>query len=126
MVYFSATLVTILAVEMLFRLPLKRLVARLIASNRKVVRVVLSNAISDHWKQKVLLAYSSEIALITLKIAAIIGGVALVVLLTSMGFDKMLGLDEPTIGFLSTWQGISVATLASIAFFLVRRSYVAK
>lgn len=124
MIYLSAALVTLLAVELMFQLPLMELIDKLSATLKKVAWVVSSNSISDHWKEKVLLVYSGQIALITLKITAIIGGVGVAIVVLSLILDMIFWLQKSTVDFLMSWLGISLATVTSITYFLFRRSSV--
>lgn len=86
--------------------------------------MVLSKSISDHWKEKVLLVYSRQIALITIKITGLISCVGIAVVVVSIILDRIFSLQRSTVDFLMSWQGISVATIASIAYFLIRRPSV--
>ena len=117
-------LVAIVAVELFCRLQPMRLVDQLSKAMKKVVWVMMSKSISDHWKEKVLLIYSRCIALITLKIAALIGGIGLFVLVFSEILDRIFSLSENTVDLLMSWLGLSVVTVASVAYYLVRRRIV--
>ncbi|MFC1771750.1 hypothetical protein ACFL3A_00175 [Pseudomonadota bacterium] len=124
MTYLTATLVTIVAVELFFRLRPMGLVDQLSETLKKVVWVMMSKSISDHWKEKVLLIYSGRIALITLKIAALIGGIGLFVLVFSGILDKVFSLPGSTVDLLMSWLGLSLATVASVAYYFLRRRIV--
>jgi len=87
---------------------------------QKVSRVVSSKSISDHWKEKVLLRYSWCMVLITIKIAVVIGGIGVFVLVLAGLFDWVLSPPMSTIDVLSSSIGMGVATLASIFYFFVR------
>ena len=52
---------TVLAVEIALRSPLLRALRRLKVLSRKAGSVVLSQRISDHWKERVLPAYAGRI-----------------------------------------------------------------
>jgi len=124
MTYLAATLVTIVAVELFCRLQPMGLVDQLSGALKKVVWVMMSKSISDHWKEKVLLIYSRHIALITLKIAAIIGSIGLFVVLFSEILDKIFSLSVSTVDVLTSWLGLIVATVASVAYYFVRHRIV--
>ena len=124
MAYLAAVLVTIVAVELFCRLPLMGSVIQLFETLKKVMWVVLSKSISDHWKEKVLLIYSARIALVTLKITAVIGGIGIIVVVFSGILDRVFSLPESTVDLFMSWLGMSVATVASVAYYLVRRRVV--
>ena len=119
MVYLSVAILTILAVELIYRFQLMVRVNQLSETLKKVVKVILSKSISDHWKEKVLLIYSKRIALITLNIAAIIAGIGLVFMVLARFFDWIFSLQVSTVDFLMSWLGICIATVSSIAYLLV-------
>jgi hypothetical protein len=52
---------TIVVVESFVRLPLMARVADLMRSVRKITRTLSSNAISDHWKERVLPIYAFSV-----------------------------------------------------------------
>jgi len=120
MEYLPVALVIVVAVELFLRLSAVRIAGELPVILKKATRVVTSRAISDHWKEKVLLRYSSMIALISLKIAAIICVVGAAVVLLSLLFDRVLTLQQSMLNILATWFGLAVAMVVSVAYVKVR------
>lgn len=124
MTYLAACLVTIAAIEVFLRLPVRRLTVQLIAPLKKTTKVITSHAISDHWKEKVLPIYAGKIAFASLKIAIVIGGVLLVVVLLSKILDHFLSLRVSTIDTLSSWIGITVVMVFSAVYLALRKRLV--
>jgi hypothetical protein len=121
MVYLAVSLITIVAVELFLRLPLAHLARELALILHKVTRVITSRAISDHWKEKVLLRYAGSIALTTLKIGAIIGGIGLAVFTLCLLADIMLpGAGPSSLEVFASWSGIGLATVVSTLYYLAR------
>lgn len=124
MVYLAVSLITIIAVELFLRLPLAQLVRELATVLQKVTRVISSSAISDHWKEKVLLRYAGGIALTTLKIGAVLGGIGLVVFILCLLADMLPGAAPSTLEVFASWSGIALATGISVAYYLARSRLV--
>jgi hypothetical protein len=124
MAYLLVALVTILAVELLLRLPLLAEVRNLSALLQKVTRIVSSKRISDHWKEKVLLVYARNLAILTLKLAAVLLGTGLAVVVGSIALDWIVKSQVSTVEYLMTPQGIGLATIVSILYFVLRRRLV--
>jgi hypothetical protein len=124
MVYLAVSLITIVAVELFLRLPLARLVRELAAVLQKVTRVITSSAISDHWKEKVLLRYAGSIALSTLRIGAVLGGIGLVVFILCLLADMLPGAGPSTLEVFASWGGIALATGISVVYYLARSRLV--
>jgi hypothetical protein len=120
MVYLAVALITIVAVELFMRMPLARLARELATVLHKVTRVITSRAISDHWKEKVLLRYAGGIALITLKIGAIIGAIGLAVFVLCLLADMLPGVAPSSIEVFASWSGIGLATVVSTIYYLAR------
>jgi len=84
-------LLSALAVECILRLPFIPLVKAVIGANRKALRVIGSKRISDHWKEKVMLAYSGETLKASLKLAGLIFLVVAVLAVLATGIDRITG-----------------------------------
>jgi hypothetical protein len=120
----AGTIIAIIAVELFMRMPVVPTANRLIYLMPKALRIIRSSKISDHWKEKVLLRYSRDMAVITLKITFFIVCIGLAVVAISFAFDQIIAGDTTTLEYLSTWQGLSIATAASIAYYLARSRFV--
>ena len=119
--YIAAILVCIAAVETFMLLPLGKELHKLGALTNKILAVLTSKQISDHWKEKVLLRYSGQMALSTLTLAGIFFIAGAIIFLVSLVTDLVISPQISTISFLISLPGIITATLASTAYYLVRR-----
>ncbi len=117
---FALILITILPIEILFRLPLAPLVRQLTIVMRKILRVLSSRVISDHWKEKVLLAYAGQMALISLKILLLVFLVGVVVLFASLVVDILLPTPDGMLGIFSTTKGLALVSVTSVIYMAVR------
>ncbi len=109
------------AVECVLRLPFILLVRTVIVTSAKAVRVVGSRRISDHWKEKVLLAYSGGSLAASLKLAGLLAAVAAVLAAGSLAVDRITG---DFLAFLASPPGI-VGSLAAAAVYVKARALVA-
>ncbi len=125
-VYVTALIICITAVELFTRAPLKETIADLLQYAKNSRRVISSNYISDHWKEKVLPAYSKKLAQSSFKIFFIFGIVLAVLLVLSKVLDYLFLSGESTIEYLSTMSGILFATIVSIGYYYVRTTLLKK
>lgn len=98
----SATLCVIL-VEVFAWLPVMATVKRLISVAGKARAVLLSERISDHWKERVLLKYAGRIFANTVELSGYLLLLGLLVYAAIVGV-RYVGLD--LYHFLTGWQGI--------------------
>ena len=119
--YIAAIIVCIAAVETFMLLPLGKAIHKLAALTNKILSVLKSKRISDHWKEKVLLRYSGQMALHTLTLAGIFFIAGAIIYLAAQVIDLVISPQVSTISFLISLPGLVTATLASIAYYLARR-----
>jgi hypothetical protein len=120
MVWLLVALASIGFVEVLLRLPFRGLLFQLKMVVIKVRRVVLSPRISDHWKEKVLLAY----AFAMLKTSVLLFGCLILgtfPLAAAVLVGRSLSVDVP--GLLSSWLGVLFATLVAVGYVKVRHGF---
>ncbi len=105
-------------VELAMRLPFGPTIADLGRAGRKALHVVGSKAISDHWKEKAVGAYSRTTFLSALKLAGLLvvlfGAAALLV----VAFDFVAAGFE---SFMLGWVGITGSVVLAGLYFLVRK-----
>ena len=124
MIVLTSVIVTILAVEIFVRLPVVTTTTQLLNLVRKIFIVIQSPRISDHWKEQVLLRYSVELVVKAWIIAFSLLFLGLAIAAATFVLDWLIGNSLPTIAFLVTWQGLTLATVTSLTYYFVRRRIV--
>lgn len=115
---------TIIAIELILRLPFWQSARTLIKISRKAATVVASSRVSDHWKEKVLLRYSCILAGASARLAAMFLIVFVAVFLFAITGDFIL---TPSVSFLEAltgWTGIALASIIAVLYLFVRRHLV--
>ena len=120
MEYLIIAIVSILAVELFLKLPVRQAVDNLWRVSQKASHVVLSPHISDHWKEKVMLVYAKQAFTRTLKLATIILVFVAMVLLPVVIFDYLQLTEQPVLALLSTTKGLIASTIMAIFYFWLR------
>jgi hypothetical protein len=111
----------VILVEIGLRLPFLPVVAVIAGTGKRGMHVMMSKSISDHWKEKVMLAYSGRMFRATLKLATL-----LIVLFGGAGVIVWL-LDHLGTGFASFilgWQGIFATLVLASLYFILRKRIV--
>lgn len=112
------------AVEIFLRTPLIGAAKRLLAITGKAKAVMMSRMISDHWKERVLLVYARQIAVLSLKLTCLLLALAVILGSIAFGFDLVLGGDF--VEFIVGPLGLVVTTAASVAYYFARSRFVAR
>lgn len=118
MSWLLAAALAVILVEILAALPLLPEAGRLLATVTKVQRTIASPRISDHWKEKVLVAYAGTMLRKSLTIFALMlcmaGAVALA------GYGVALAFDSGFPAFMLSLEGTLFITAASLAYAFAR------
>ena len=125
-VYLTSIVVCLCGVELLVRAPLFETVSTLALYARKSSQVIASKHISDHWKEKVLPAYSQKVFLGSLKLFVIFVILFAILGAVACGLDFLFLSDASTMAFLASWRGILYATVVSVAYYYARSRLVAR
>lgn len=115
---FLAALVSVLLVEIALRLPLGDVVADVLKTVGRSMKVVGAPRISDHWKEKAMGAYARATFVGTGRLALLLG------LLIGIAVAAVLGFDRVRPGFLDFmlgWGGIAATLLFATLWYMVRR-----
>ena len=124
MIYASTCLICIFAIELFFFFPILRPVKRLVEVSQKTVRVISSHRISDHWKEKALQRYSRDMAVSSLAMAFGLLSVLVLVSIAAWLLDLVTASDTPTLEYLVSLQGLSLATVFSLLYLYARKRIV--
>ena len=123
MIYFGTVLIGVFVAEVFCRFPFLSILRSVLRTAKKAALVIASPKISDHWKEKVILKYASQLASQTFRIAiififlfVIIGGIIL-------GFEFIFSVN------LFEWVvsniGLIVTTAVSLFYVILRKQVVA-
>lgn len=105
---------TVVAAELLVRLPWLDRVRALATLLRKIHRVLRSQAISDHWKERVMLAYAGELLRLSSMVCALmLTALAPVLLLAALHVPVMSLVLDPA--------GMAVSVAAACTYVTLRR-----
>lgn len=124
MSYLALVVVSIIAVELFTRLPFMPQVTRLGQISRKSRWVIGSPRISDHWKEKALQRYSIDMMRCSLLLGVFLVIVFGALALVALGLDALLAPPVPTLEFAMTGQGLVLATVVAIVYYMVRKRLV--
>ena len=120
MEYLIIAVVSVWAVEVFLRLPVRRAVDDLWRVSKKAMHTVASPHISDHWKEKVMLAYAGKSLGNTLKLAAWMLVFIALALVPALVIDYFRLTGEPVLALLSSPPGLIASTVCAIAYAWLR------
>jgi hypothetical protein len=121
MTWLLTTVLCVVLVEIFVRLPLIDVISRINVIGRKALRTLGAKSVSDHWKEKILLAYAVSLFVSTMKLAgylAAIGAVAVVLIFIFDYLGAMVG------EFITDWPGVLFSLVVATLYFIVRKFYV--
>ena len=120
MEYLIVAFVSVLAVEIFLRLPVRQVVNELWTVSQKASRTVMSRHISDHWKEKVMLVYARKVFSCTIKLAAIMVVFISLTLLPVFIVDFLQITEQPVLHLLGTTEGLVTSTAIAAGYFWLR------
>lgn len=115
---------TAIAIEIFLRLPFRACAQLMLRISQKASATISSKAISDHWKEKVLLRYSCILAGQSLKLAALFSVVVIVVVVFAAGIDLLIQPPKPSLQVLAGWPGLVTASVIAVLYFNLRKRFV--
>lgn len=104
---------SIAMIEILYKFDLKSKVDRFLAILTKAIRVILSDAISDHWKEQALLQYSLLLLKTSFSILAVF-------LIPFVFFLLASYIYKDLASYALSCEGFIVMICASFVYFLIR------
>lgn len=115
-----AVVATIFFVEVVARSGFIPAASRLLSTSNRARHVVMAPGISDHWKEKALLAYSGRMMQGTLRLTLTLAAIGAGIWLLGLAAQRWLQID--LVDFLASWQGILLCTAIGTAYaWLVHR-----
>lgn len=110
----------VFAAEALYRLPLMAVVGRINRTCRRVLPVLSSSHISEHWKELAMRRYAGVLFVNTFMLAGIVFLPAALVGLVHLAG---LGVHVNLLAHLMTWPGVIVSLAAASGYMCVRVRY---
>lgn len=97
--YLLIVLASVIAVELFIRLPVIDQVHQLFGTTQKAGHIIIAKAVSDHWKERVMLRYAREIMLSSVKLVVFMAGVLFLAVLPALLVQQFLdpGLDRKSV-----------------------------
>lgn len=117
MTWITTAIVSIVLVEVVLRLPILGVLTQMNAVAKKALHVLSSKSISDHWKEKVMLAYAGSLFKNTMIIAGFLLLVVGIVIVMVVVFDYF-GTD--TKNFIVSWVGILFSCAVAFLYFKIK------
>ena len=118
MTWILTTVLCVILVEFAVRIPLPGVISEISTVAHKAMHTLGAKHVSDHWKEKVMLAYAGSLFTSTMKLAGLlvaIGAVAAVFILLSGYTGIMIG------DFLASWPGILFTLVVATAYYAIRK-----
>jgi hypothetical protein len=116
-----AGLTSVVTVEAMLRLPLRSSVRHLLKLLSRAGSVLRSSRISDHWKHRALLGYSSRVAWEAFVLGAMLGGLLLLIAGTTTLADYFLSPDSGTLDFMQSALGLVYCSTVAVVYLSMRR-----
>lgn len=113
-----AVVLCILTIEAAVRLPFVPLAARARGTAVKAIKVVRSEAASDHWKERVMLAYAGVMLGCTIRLSALLLTILAFAAVVVIAFNQV---HDGFLQFLLNSLGFLFSMLVTIGYFAVRR-----
>lgn len=113
-------LASFIAVELFLRLPVIDQVHRLFGTTHKAGHIITARAVSDHWKERVMLRYAREILFSSVKLVVFMTGVLLLAVLPAWLVQLFIdpGLSIETL--FSSWSAVAVSLIAATLYYVTR------
>ena len=114
------TILAVVLVEFVVRLPLIKIISDIQAVSLKAVNLIRSQFISDHWKEKALLVYSGALLKSTLKLAGLLIAIVVLAIAVIIMFN-LAGLN--IISFITSMTGIGFSIIVAIVYVFLRNKF---
>jgi hypothetical protein len=121
MTWILTTVLCIVLIEFVVRIPLSAVALEIISVSRKALHIMGAKSVSDHWKEKVMLAYAGSLFKSTMKLAGFLvtfGAIALLLIFVFDFFGSSIG------EFIVTWIGILFSVVVATVYITIRKYFV--
>ena len=106
----------IISIELLIRLNLISNVNSVVKISRKVLHIIITSRISDHWKERMVPAY----AFILLKNSLLILGILLLIILV---FSAFIVLSSKFLALILSVTGVATSIVISLTYLKLRVTF---
>jgi len=120
MTWILTTILCVVLMEFVIRIPLTAVISEINAVIRKSLYTLGAKSVSDHWKEKVMLAYAGLLFISAMKLAGFLVAVVAMAILLIVVFDY---LGANISDFITSWAGILFSTIVATIYFRVRKSF---
>ena len=121
MTWVVTTVLCIILIELVVRIPLPAVISEIRIVTRKALHTLGAKSISDHWKEKAILAYASSLLNSTMKLAGLlmaIGAIAVLLIFVLDYFGFRVG------EFIVSWAGILFSIVVATVYYTIRKLLV--
>ncbi len=121
--YFLVSLASFIAVELFVRLPVIDQVHQLFGTTHKAGHIITARAVSDHWKERVMLRYAREIMLSSVKLVIFMTGVLCLAVLPAFLVRELVDPGLSIEALFSSWTAVGVSLVAATAYYVLRARF---
>jgi hypothetical protein len=121
MAWILTTVLCIILIEFAIRLPFPRVISEISIVTRKAMHILGAKSISDHWKEKVILAYAGCLFTSTIKLAGFLIAVICLAFMLIFVFDYS---GAKVGGFIISWGGVLYTIVVATIYFSIRKFFV--
>lgn len=121
MTWVLTTILCIILIEMVLRLPLPAVISEISKIGRKSLRTLSSKSVSDHWKEKAILAYAGSMFASTSKLAGYLAVIGAVAIFLALAFDYA---GARVVDFVTSWVGVLFSSIIAMLYLASRRFFV--
>ncbi|WP_282608359.1 hypothetical protein [Pelagibius sp. Alg239-R121] len=124
MTYFLVVIASVIAVELFVRLPVVDQVYQLFGTTQKAGHIIAAKAVSDHWKERVMLRYAQEILLSSIKLVMFMAGVLFLAVLPAVLVQQLIDPNLSIEALFSSWSAVVVSLIAATIYYVMRHRVV--
>ena len=121
MTWILTAVLCIILIELVVRIPLPAVISEIGVVIRKALHILGAKSVSDHWKEKVMLAYAGSLFTSTMKLAGFLvaaGAVAALLIFVFDFFGTKIG------EFIVSWVGILFSFVVAAVYLRLRKFFV--
>lgn len=114
------TIICVLLIEIVVHLPLPAVLSQISVTGRKAAHILGAKAVSDHWKEKILLAYAGTLFGATITLAGyllVIGAIVVLLIFVADLFGATVG------DFFMSWMGIGFSIVVATLYLKARKYF---